>query len=118
MAVVTRRRRPPVTVSDEARARIEQEGLEGIVAGIKASVMEQWKEGARINEVAVEWLIDPEIKGWERLGITIWMKDVSPEEASSLQRALDKQISEYEATLTSEEREKLDKLVLWMVDID
>ncbi|MBI2304604.1 MAG: hypothetical protein HYU86_07660 [Chloroflexi bacterium] len=107
-----------ITISDEAKSMIKQEGLEAAIAMIKESITELWREGASIKEVVVEREVDPEIEALEVLAVTVWMQNVSSKEASSFWKALDDRMDVYRAALPPEEREKLDKGVSVGVDIE
>ncbi len=118
MGVIPSRFGPAIAINDEAKSMIGKEHLETVMAAVEASITELGREGAHIREVVVERETDPEIEAREVLAVTVWMRDASPEDASSFWRLLHERIKLHKAALPREEREKLDKWVSVGVDLE
>lgn len=87
---------------------------EVVINEVKDIIIRLKKKGAKIAEVEV----DPEIEAQEVIAITVWMRLVSSEEASSFWTSLIGRISQVRSTLNKDERDKLDRWVSVAVDIE
>jgi hypothetical protein len=102
----------------EARKMIREERLEKIVAVAEEVARQFARDGLPINYLAVTREVDPEIDGWIKLSITVWVANDAVDAAVAARRPLWQETHQRVTTLGRDEERKFSQLVSIGIDID
>ena len=104
-------------ITPSAQEMIKAKGLATILDRVLQEIQTLQSPEPRIQKIEVDWEVDPEVKGWEMLAITLWSEG-SPDDAHNLWRDLDKVMVALRQKVSKAELHKLNRLVSVGVDIE
>ena len=104
-------------VTPSAQKMITDRGLAPLLDRVFQEVHALPLTRFQVQKVDVEWEVDPEVKGWEMLSVTLLCRG-SAEDAWSCQRELDNTMKQLREKLSKSELDKLYQFISVGVDIE